>query len=127
MLQNLTLLLARVLLSAIFIQAGFHKLMGPVSSMASIAKLGLPMPQAGWVVAVAVELGGGLLILLGFRVRLVALALAAFCVATGLAAHYHPADAGQMIHFMKNLAIAGGFLQLAATGPGRFAIGGGRS
>ena len=123
MLQNLTLLLARILLSAIFLQAGFNKLMGPVSSIAYIAKLGLPVPQAAWALTVAVELAGGLMILAGFRTRLVAPILAVFCVATGLAAHYHPGDTGQMIHFMKNLAIAGGFLQLAATGPGRYAIG----
>ena len=123
MVQNLTLLLARILLSAIFIQAGYNKLVGPAASTAYIAKLGLPMPQAAWAVAVAVELGGGLLILLGYRTRVVALVLAAFCVASGIAAHYHPGDTGQMIHFMKNLAIAGGFLQLAATGQGRYALG----
>ena len=123
MLQNLTLLLARILLSAIFLQAGFNKLMGPVSSIAYNAKLGLPVPQAVWALTVAVELIGGLMILAGFRTRLVAPILAVFCVATGFAAHYHPGDTGQMIHFMKNLAIAGGFLQLAATGPGRYAIG----
>ena len=123
MLQNLTLLLARILLSAIFLQAGFNKLMGPVSSIAYIAKLGLPVPQAAWALTVAVELAGGLMILAGFRTRLVAPILAVFCVATAFAAHYHPGDTGQMIHFMKNLAIAGGFLQLAATGPGRYAIG----
>ena len=123
MVQNLTLLLARILLSAIFIQAGYNKLVGPAASTAYIAKLGLPMPQAAWAVAVAVELGGGLLILLGYRTRVVALVLAAFCVASGIAAHYHPGDTGQMIHFMKNLAIAGGFLQLAATGHGRYALG----
>ena len=123
MLQNLTLLLARVLLSAIFLQAGFNKLMGPVSSIAYIAKLGLPVPQATWALTVAVELIGGLMILVGFRTRLAAPILAVFCVVTAFAAHYHPGDTGQMIHFMKNLAIAGGFLQLAATGPGRYAIG----
>ncbi len=123
MIQNLTLLLARVLLSAIFIQAGFHKLIGATAAIAYIAHLGLPVPPAAWAVSVAVELGGGILILAGYRTALVAPIMAVFCVATAFAAHYHPADSGQMIHFMKNLAMAGGFLQLAATGPGRFAIG----
>ena len=123
MLSNVMLLLARVLLSAIFIQAGFHKLTAYASMVPYFAKLGLPMPQAAWLVAVAIELGGGLLILAGFRTRLVAPVMAAFCVATAFIAHYHPDDTANMIQFMKNLAIAGGFLQLAATGPGRYAIG----
>ncbi len=123
MLSNVMLLVSRVLLSAIFIQAGFHKLTAYASMVPYFAKLGLPMPQVAWLVAVAVELGGGLLILAGFRTRLVAPVMAAFCVATAFIAHYHPDDTTNMIQFMKNLAIAGGFLQLAATGPGRYAIG----
>jgi putative oxidoreductase len=123
MLTNATLLLARLLMSAIFIQAGFHKLTAYSTMVPYFAKLNLPMPQAAWAVAVAVELGGGLLILAGFRTRLVAPAMAAFCVATAFIAHYHPGDTNNMIHFMKNLAMAGGFLQLAVTGPGRFSIG----
>lgn len=123
MLQNLILLAARVLLSAIFLQAGFHKLVGASATIAHLTKLGLPMPPAAWAVTVAVELGGGLLILAGYRTRLAAPLLAAFCVATGFLVHYHPGDTNQMIHFMKNLAIAGGFLQLAATGPGRLSLG----
>ena len=123
MLRNLTLLLARVLLSAIFIDSGFPMLMGYSARVAYFAKLGLPFPPAAWAVAVAVELGGGLLILAGYRTRLVAPVMAAFCIATAFIAHYHPGDPGQMTNFMKNLAMAGGFLQLAATGPGKLAIG----
>ena len=122
MLQNLTMLLARVLLSAIFLQGGLHKLLSYSAMLPYFAKLGLPLPPAAWAVAVAVDLGGGLLILAGYRTRLVAPLMAAFCVATAFIAHYHPGDTGQMVHFMKNLAMAGGFLQLAATGPGKLAI-----
>lgn len=123
MLQNLTLLLARALMSAIFIQAGFGKLMGYSARVAYFTKLGLPFPPGAWAVAVTVELVGGLLILSGYRTRLVAPAMAAFCVATAFIAHYHPDDTNQMVHFMKNLCMAGGFLVLAASGPGKLAIG----
>ncbi len=120
---NLVLLLARILMSAIFIQSGFHKLMDPASTIAYFGHLGLPMPPIAWVVTVCVELGGGLLTLVGFRTSLVAPVMAVFCVATAFTAHYHPGDTNQMIHFMKNIAMTGGFLQLAATGPGRYSIG----
>ena len=123
MLKNLTLLLARALLSALFIHAGFGKLISYAATVGYFSKIGLPVPQAAWAIAVAVELGGGLLILAGYRTRLVAPIMAAFCIATAFIAHYHPADPGQMIHFMKNLAMAGGFLQLAMSSPGRFSIG----
>jgi putative oxidoreductase len=119
---DLAALLGRLLLSAIFIQAGYHKLLGVAATTAYIAKLGLPLPHITVWVTIAIELGGGLAVLLGFRARWAALVLAVFCVASGFAAHYHPEDTGQMIHFMKNLAIAGGFLQLAAFGAGRFAL-----
>ena len=123
MLSNATLLLARLLMSAIFIQAGYGKLIAYATVVPYLAKLNLPMPQIAWAVAVAVELGGGLLILAGFRIRLVAPAMAVFCVATAFIVHYHPGDTSNMISFMKNLAMAGGFLQLAVTGPGRYSIG----
>lgn len=123
MLSNATLLLARLLMSAIFIQAGYGKLIAYATVVPYFAKLNLPMPQIAWAVAVAVELGGGLLILAGFRIRLVAPAMAVFCVATAFIVHYHPGDTSNMISFMKNLAMAGGFLQLAVTGPGRYSIG----
>ena len=123
MLSNATLLLARLLMSAIFIQGGYGKLIAYATVVPYLAKLNLPMPQIAWAVAVAVELGGGLLILAGFRIRLVAPAMAVFCVATAFIVHYHPGDTSNMISFMKNLAMAGGFLQLAVTGPGRYSIG----
>jgi putative oxidoreductase len=121
--QNLTLLLARLLMSAIFIQAGWGKLLGYSARVAYFTKLGLPFPPGAWAVAVAMELGGGLLILSGYRTRLVAPLMALFCVVTALIAHYHPDDPNQMIHFMKNICMAGGFLALAAAGPGKFSIG----
>jgi putative oxidoreductase len=120
--RDLAALLGRLLLSAIFIQAGYGKLIGVAAATATIAKLGLPVPHVTVWLTIAVELGCGLAVLVGFRTRWAALVLAVFCVATAYVAHYHPEDHGQMIHFMKNIAITGGFLQLVAFGPGRFAL-----
>ena len=78
--------------------------------------------QAAYIVAVVVELGGGLAILLGWRTRWVALGMAAYCLATAVIAHWHPNDGGQMINFWKNVAMAGGFLQLVAWGAGSFSL-----
>ncbi len=116
-------LLGRFLMSAIFIQSGFMKATAPAATMAYLGTKGLPMPGAVYALSLLIELGGGLLFLVGYRARLVALVLAAWCVATAMVAHYHPGDQGQMIHFMKNLCMAGGFLQVAAFGAGRLALG----
>ena len=72
--------------------------------------------------ALVVEIGGGIAVLVGWKTKWAALILAAWCIATGLVAHYHPGDRGQMIHFMKNICMAGGFLQLFVLGAGRFSL-----
>ncbi|MGB6769258.1 MAG: DoxX family protein, partial [Methyloceanibacter sp.] len=68
------------------------------------------------------EVGGGLCILLGLFTRWAAIALAGFCVLTAIIFHWHPDDPMQMINFMKNITIAGGFLVLAGAGPGALAL-----
>ncbi len=115
-------LLGRILLSAIFIEAGVFKALAPVRTIATMRALDLPMPQAAFFVTVLVELLGGLAVLVGFRTRWAAALLCFWCFATAFTVHYHPGDTGQMINFMKNLAMAGGFLQLVAWGGGRFSI-----
>lgn len=116
-------LLARVLLATIFVLSGVAKLADPAGTAAYVASAGLPAPQlAAWGAAL-LEALGGLALLTGYWARPAALALAAFSVVAALFFHNNFADQNQMIHFMKNLAIAGGLLQLAITGPGRFAIG----
>ncbi len=116
------LLLSRVLMAAIFIQAGYNKAMAPSATMAYFAKLSLPLPGAAYAVTLLVELGAGIAFLLGWNGKAAALILAIWCVATAFVAHYHPAEAGQMIHFMKNLCMAGGFLQVFAYGTGAFSL-----
>jgi putative oxidoreductase len=115
-------LLGRVLMSAIFIQAGILKATAPAATMAIFAKDGLPVPGAAYAVALLVEIGGGILFLVGWRARLMALILGAWCIATAMVAHYHPENRDQMIHFMKNVCMAGGFLQVVAFGAGRLSL-----
>jgi putative oxidoreductase len=115
-------LLGRVLMSAIFIWAGYNKAVTPSATMAMIGHYGLPLPGAAYAVTLIVELGLGIVFLIGFRARLTALVLAVWCIATAMVAHYHPGDTGQMIHFMKNICMAGGFLQVVAFGAGRISF-----
>jgi putative oxidoreductase len=115
-------LLGRILMSVIFIQSGIMKATAPAATIAFFAKEGLPLTGGAYAVALLVEIGGGLLFLVGWRVRLTALVLAIWCVATAMAAHYHPESREQMINFMKNLCMAGGFLQVVAFGAGRISL-----
>jgi putative oxidoreductase len=117
---DLIALVGRILLAAIFVTSGWGKLMNPSGTIGQFAGLHLPVPPLAYFLTVLVELAGGILLLLGYRVRPVALALALFCVATAVMVHYHPGDRTQMINFWKNLAIAGGFLQIVAWGAGRW-------
>lgn len=112
-------LVGRVLMSAIFIHGGYGKAMAPTATMAAFAHYGLPMPGVAYATALVVEIGVGIVFLVGYKARVTSLILAAWCIATAMVAHYHPENAGQMIHFMKNVCMAGGFLQIVAFGAGR--------
>ncbi|MDB5971010.1 MAG: LysR family transcriptional regulator [Hydrocarboniphaga sp.] len=105
----------RVMLSLLFLAAGFGKLAAPAATKGYIASVGLPAPDLAYLIAVVVEVGFGLALLVGFRTRIVAAVLAAFSLVTAVVFHNHFADQNQMIHFLKNLAIAGGLIQLAAA------------
>jgi putative oxidoreductase len=120
--MNYLALLGRILIGLPFAMSGFGKLAAYGPTTAMIGAVGLPLPPLAFVVAVAVELGGGLLLVLGYRVRPVALALAAFSLATAISFHSNFADQNQMIHFLKNVMIAGGLLQIAAFGAGAISI-----
>lgn len=120
--SNLQLLAGRVLLSIIFIMAGFSKLGAVAGTAGYMASLGVPFPGLTVWLVIALELLGGLAILAGVFTRYTAWALAAFCVATGFIGHYQPEDQTQMIMLMKNLAMAGGFLALAVSGPGSLSL-----
>lgn len=112
----------RVLMATIFVMSGIGKLFAPAATMGYIAASGLPFAPLALAVAIAVELGGGLLLALGIRTRLVAAALAAFSIVTGLAFHHAVGDQNQMIHLLKNIAMAGGLLQVVAFGAGAYSV-----
>jgi putative oxidoreductase len=114
--QNAAALLGRILICLLFVLGGWGKLMAPVATQAMFAKQGLPLVPAAWLLAVVVELGGGVLIFLGLFTRPVALILAVWCVATALIAHADLADRAQEINFLKNMGLTGGFLYIAAFG-----------
>lgn len=115
-------LIGRVLLSAIFILSGFSKLAAPAMMVGYIGSVGLPFPQLALAVAIIVEIGGGLALIAGYRTRTVAAVLAVFSVFTAVAFHNALGDQNQFIHFFKNIAMAGGLLQVVAFGAGRFSL-----
>jgi putative oxidoreductase len=120
--SSTTILLGRILLAVIFLLSGFGKLTAISGTAAYFGALGLPVPTVTAVLVGLIELLGGLAVLVGFQTRIVAWVLAIFTVATGLVAHTGWADQMQMIQFLKNLAITGGFLLLASSGAGAYSI-----
>ncbi len=119
-------LVGRILLSVIFILAGFGKLAAISGTAGYFASQGLPAPMVLAVLVGLLELVGGLAVLAGFQTRIAAYALALFCVASALVAHMDWSDAAMgmsnLINFQKNLAMAGGFLVLAAFGAGAYSV-----
>jgi putative oxidoreductase len=116
--QALGQLLGRLLLVAIFVHEGATLIGGYTSAAAYMQGFGVPGVLLPAVIAL--QLGGGLLIAVGAMTRLAALALAVFCILTAVLFHWNFAVRGELLHFEKDLAIAGGFLLLAACGPGRW-------
>ncbi|CAM3679710.1 DoxX family protein [Roseateles saccharophilus] len=113
-------LLGRVLMAAIFVTAGAGKIGGYAATQGYMASMGVPGGLLPLVILT--ELGGGLLIVLGLFTRPAAFALAGFSVVSALLFHGNLADQGQQIHFMKNLAMAGGFLLLVGHGAGPLSL-----
>ena len=118
--NDIALLVARVLLAVLFIVAGLGKL-GDVAGFAGyMASGGVPAFLA-WPV-ILLEVLGGLAVLVGFRTGIAALALAGFSVLSGLLYHFDPADQMQMTNLMKNLGLAGGFIALTVAGAGAWSV-----
>jgi putative oxidoreductase len=112
----------RLLIGLPFAMSGFGKLAAYSATTGMIAAVGLPLPPLAFAVAVAVELGGGLLLIAGYQTRFVAAALAIFALATAFSFHSNFADQNQMIHFLKNVMLAGGLLQIVAFGAGALSL-----
>lgn len=128
-LQDTLALVGRIVLAWFFVPAGFGKIAGFAGTVGYATSAGLPMPTVGVAIALAIELVGGLMLLVGFKTRWAALALAVFCVVAALFFHNYWAlpEAQQMmqkLNFTKNLAIAAGLLGFAAFGAGRWSIDG---
>ncbi len=113
-------LLARILMSAIFISSGYSKITNYAQTAGYMESHGIPGILLPLVIAV--ELGCGLAVLFGMLSRWAALALAAFSILAAVVFHPYWSDPAQYVHFMKNVAIAGGLLLLFANGPGKWAI-----
>jgi putative oxidoreductase len=116
-----TLLLARLLLAMIFIHEGVAKI-GNYAGSATYAKA-FGMPEILSPAAIAMELGCGILIALGVFTRAASVLLAGFCLFTAAVFHTKFGDRTQLLHFEKNICMAGGFLALAVAGPGAWSLG----
>ena len=112
----------RLMIATLFLLGGLGKIAAPAATQAYIASASLPLTIAGYLIAVVVEVGGGLLLAAGYRTTFVATGMAVFTLATALFFHNNFADQNQFIHFFKNIAIAGGLFQVAAFGAGSFSI-----
>ena len=127
--QDTMALIGRILLAWLFVPAGWAKIGGFAGTAGYIASKGLPMPEVLAAAAIAIELGLGLLLLVGFKARWAALGIALFVAVITPIFHGYWAmpEAQQMMQkqaFWKNIAVLGGLLMVAAFGPGRFSIDG---
>ena len=125
--QDTLSLVGRVLLALLFVPAGFSKLMGFAGTVGYISSVGAPLPQVAAVIAIIVELGLGLMLLVGFKTRFAAVVLAIFTVVASVLFHNYwsmPADKAfvNQLMFFKNIAVTGGLLAFVAFGAGRFSI-----
>jgi putative oxidoreductase len=118
--QNVADLAGRLLLAIMFLLAGLQKIGGYAGTQAYMDAAGVP--GALLPLVIALEVGGALAIIAGWRTRFVALLLAGFTIVAAFLFHRVPGDALQAILFMKNLAIAGGFLLLVARGAGDWSL-----
>lgn len=121
----------RLLLSSLFIWAGYHKLIDPSGNAQYFASVHIPVPDVAVWVVIIIELIGGLAILVGFKTRWAAVVLAIFCLVTAFGVHLVSAmnsegmaQVNQMVHFYKNLVMAGGFLYVVAYGAGTLSVDG---
>lgn len=133
--NNVLLLIARILLSFMFIYSGFGKLMDASGTAGMIAGAGLPAATALAYIAGLFELIAGIAIIVGFQTKIAAILLAIFCVFTGVVFHGSPINVPDFpeganamlsmfnqIMMMKNIGLAGGFLALAAAGAGAYSV-----
>jgi putative oxidoreductase len=112
----------RLLIAALFLISGLGKIAAPALTQAYIASAGLPFRLLAYLVAIVIEVGGGILLILGYRSRIVASVMAVYTVAAALGFHRDFADQNAMAHFLKNISITGGLLQVVAFGAGTLSL-----
>ena len=125
--KNVAALVGRVLLALMFVWAGFGKIIGYEGTAGWMASAGMPMVGVFLPLAILVELGGGIALIVGFKARWVALALAGFTLVASLIFHNSWTMTGDavmtnMLFFYKNVAVIGGMLMVFAFGPGRISV-----
>ena len=118
--KDVALLAGRVLLALMFVMAGWSKIGGYAGTQGYMEAMGVP----GFMLPLLIllELGGGLAVVLGLFTRSLSVLLAGFTLMAAFIFHYQPAEQMQMLMFMKNVSVAGGFLALAAAGAGAFSV-----
>ncbi len=126
-LQQVGPLVGRILIALIFVMSGAGKIPGFEGTVGYIASKGLPFPALAAIAAIVVELGGGIALILGWKARWAAAAMLLFTVSAAVIFHNFwgvPADQAQnqMIHFMKNISMAGGLLMVVVNGSGAFSL-----
>src|SRR5258708_38594966 len=112
----------RILIAALFLISGLGKIAAPAMTQRFIASADLPFPLLALLVAIVIEVGGGILLILGYQSRIAASVMAVFTVAAALGFHHDFADQNAMAHFLKNISITGGLLQIVALGAGTLRV-----
>jgi putative oxidoreductase len=115
-------LAGRIAIAAIFLLSGLNKLAAPATTIAYIQSAGLPFPPLAFAVSAAVEVLGSIALIAGFRTRITATVMALFTLAAAFSFHTDFVDQNQFIHFWKNIAMAGGLLQVIAFGAGAYSL-----
>jgi putative oxidoreductase len=125
--KDVAALVGRVLLAVMFVWAGYGKIVGYDGTAGYMASAGLPLVAVLLPLTILVELGGGIALVVGWKARWVALALAAFTLLATLVFHHFwnmPADQvmANRLYFYKNVGVIGGMLMVFAFGPGRISV-----
>ena len=120
--SDIAALIGRLFFSSMFLLFGYGKLTGYAGTVSYMGSLGLPVPGLFTLLAIIIEIAGGLLVLVGYQARLVSLGLAIYVLVSALIGHSQLGDQNQFMHFMKNMAIVGGSLAFVALGAGAYSL-----
>jgi putative oxidoreductase len=112
----------RCLMAVMFLMSGLGKVFAPAATIAWITSTGLPAPELAYAASIVIEIGGDLLLVLGWQIRILGVILALFAIATAFIFHRNIADQNQLFHFLKNIAVMGGLFQLMAFGAGNISL-----